>query len=133
MPACAAARRAIGTRRETAHVILADHMAEFDRARVTAMFTADTHFQRWASGATIIDGHAHQFAYTIPVELLEGFFGKMPSATILYQEVALGIITAVTKGHLGQIIGTEGEELRHSGNLSRHNRGAGISIMVPNL
>ena len=46
------------------------------------------------------------------------------------QELA-GVVAAEAKGHLGQIVGAEGEELGLGGDLIGRQGGAGISIMVP--
>ena len=46
-------------------------------------------------------------------------FGKDALFDIFDQEVALRIITGIAKGHLGQVIRAEGEELRHLGDFSQ--------------
>ena len=82
------------------------------------MLTADTHFQFRAGLAAIIDGHLHQLAHAFPVQGLERILRQDALADICDQEVALGIVTAVAKGHLGQVVGAEGEELGQLGNFT---------------
>ena len=75
------------------------------------MLTADTHFQFGAGLAAFINSHLHQPANTFAVDGLEGILGQDAFFDVFHQEVALGIIAAVAEGHLGQVIGAEGEEL----------------------
>ncbi len=75
------------------------------------MLTADAHFQVRPGLATFIDSDLHQATYPFPVDGLEWVLGQDPFGHVGDQEVAFGIIPAVAKGHLGQVIGTEGEEL----------------------
>ena len=43
-----------------------------------------------------------------------GILGQDALFDVLEQEVALGIVAAVAEGHLGQVVGAEGEELGHA-------------------
>ena len=88
------------------------------------MFTADTHFQIRGGSC----GHHPQPCASSgqrhPGPRLERILGQDAFFHILDQEVAFGIITAVTKGHLGQVVGAEGEELGQLGNFTGGHSGA---------
>lgn len=49
---------------------------------------------------------------------------------VVAQELA-GVVAGEAEGHLGQVVGAEGEELGLLGDLVGSQGGAGISIMVP--
>src|SRR5690349_8611201 len=92
------------------------------------MLATDTHFEIRVRLAPILDCHAHQLPDTVTVEGLERVDGEnfdwlfsswlFQPANIFQQELAFGIVTADTKGGLGQVISTEAEELGDGCDLS---------------
>jgi len=88
-------------------VVVADHMAELDRTGVSTMLTANTNFQVGTNSATISDSSLHQSTNTITVQLLEGILFKDTLINIDTQEGAFSVVTAITKGHLGQVVGAK--------------------------
>ena len=117
-----------------ADIVVADDVAELDRVGVAAMLAADAHFQVGAGLAAIVDRHLHQAANAIAVDGLEGILGQDALRHVGDQEVALGVIAGVAEGHLGQVVGAEGEELGQTRQSQPAVTAArGISIIVPNL
>ena len=88
------------------------------------MFAADTHFKVRAGGATFVDRHLHELAHAIAVNRLEGIGSEDALFLISDKEVAFGVITGIAVGHLGQVIGAEGEELSLRGNFASGDSGA---------
>ena len=82
---------------------------------ISTVLTADTNLKTRAGFATSRDSHLHQFTHTILIEGLEWILDQNTFFDVAHKEAALGIITAIAKGHLGQVVGTEGEELGHFG------------------
>ena len=88
------------------------------------MFTADTDLQIRAGLAAFLDRVAHQFADALAVKVLERVLSEDALVNVFSQEAAFGIVTGVTEGHLGQVVGTEGEELGNFGDLTGGHSGA---------
>ena len=82
------------------------------------MFTANTNFKVPVVERPSSYSHLHQFSNTIPVEGLERIHRQDAFFDVFHQEVTFGIVTAVTKGHLGQVIGTKGEEFSYCGDFT---------------
>ncbi len=78
-------------------------------------------------------GNLHQFAHTALVQYFEGIGGqyfvlgalKLDAIEIALQKLALGVVPAVTKGHLGEVIGAEAKKLSIFGNFVGGNTGPG--------
>ena len=108
------------TERRAAYVVIADHMAELDGVR-------DHHraHRRYplpdSARALAAIFHSHRIKRPTPSRsnCLEWILGENALFNIGDEEVAFGIVTAVTKGHLGQVVGTEGEELGITGDFLR--------------
>ncbi len=81
------------------------------------MFTADAHFEFGAGNASFADGVSHQLAHAVAVEGLERILDEDAFLNIGDEEVTLGIVAGITEGHLGEIVGAEGEELRLCGDM----------------
>ena len=97
-------------------------MAELDGRGIAAMLAADAHFQVGASGPSLVDGHLHQPPHAIHIDGLEWVLGKDACLHVGQQEAGLRVIAAVTEGHLGEVVGAEGEEF---GDLRDLGRGQG--------
>src|SRR5881392_659669 len=78
--------------RRAAHVVEAEPVAETDRARVSAVLTADAELQIGSRLPAALDGDLHQLADTVEVERLEGIRVEHPVLQIEGQELALGVV-----------------------------------------
>ena len=88
------------------------------------MLTADTKVQFRTSLAAKFSSHLHQLADTDLVDTGEGI--AFIDLIVVVSTKKLGsIVTAEAEGHLGQIVGAEGEELGFFGNLVRSQRSSG--------
>ena len=85
-------------------------MAELDGDRVTAVLTADTAVHGGTDFLTQRYGHIHQLTNTVLIQLRERIVLVDLGVLVSGQELA-GIVTAEAKGHLGQVVGAEAEEL----------------------
>ena len=94
------------------------------------MLAADAQMDVGAGGAAQLAGHIHQLAHTDLIQPGERIALIDLVVVVGGQELA-GIVTAEAEGHLSQVVGTEGEELRLGGDGISGQRSAGISIMVP--
>ena len=92
------------------HVVQADLVAELHRYGVAAVLAADTVVQLVAGGLGLGDGHLHQLADAVLVQLGEGIVLIDLGLVVSVQELTC-VVTGETKGHLGQVVGTEAEEL----------------------
>src|SRR5579859_2802387 len=114
--------------RRATDIIQADHVAELDAIGIATVFAADTQFQVWIGGTTILCRHAYQLAHAVAVERLERVHRQnfhfaldtrlLQAIDVLEQELALSIVAAETKGRLRQIVGAEAEEIRHFSDLT---------------
>jgi hypothetical protein len=84
-------------------------MAELDGDRVAAMLAADTKFNVGSGSFTKVTSHLNQLANADLVQFSKWVLVIDFVLIVIFQEVA-GIISGETKGHLGQVIGSEGEE-----------------------
>ncbi len=105
-------------------------MAENNGFRIAAMLAADAELDALPGGPSFFAGDLNQLA---DAGLIKG------NERVILQETALhverqefpGVIPGQPKGGLGQIVGTEGEELSFPGDLVAVRAARGSSIMVP--
>src|SRR5262245_35510084 len=95
--------------RRARHVVEPDPLALVDRFGVAAVLAADPELEIGACRAALLDGRPHQTGDGV-VERLERVDRQDPVLDVLEQEAALGVVTAVAEGHLGQVVGAEAEE-----------------------
>ena len=93
-------------------------MAERHGFRFAALFTADARFQVLTGGASAIYGTLDQGTDAVHVNGLERIACKNLPVQIIAEERA-DIVATETERHLGQVVGSEREELR----LLRHSVG----------
>ena len=92
-------------------VVHTDTGAELNGARLTTVLAADTRTESRTNGTTFLYRHLDQLTYTVLVEYLERIDFEDLLLEVCRQERS-DIVTAVTEGHLGEVVGTEGEVLR---------------------
>lgn len=81
-------------------------MAEFNRRRFTAMFTADAALQVRTDSATFFGSHTHQLPYSVLIEHLERVYFQDLLFQINRQERS-DVVALITESHLRQVIRTE--------------------------
>ena len=91
-------------------------MEEFHRTGISTVLTADTEVQVRAGFTAHLRGHLYQFADTDLVDTRKRITLIDLVLIVGGQELAC-VVTAEAKGHLGQVIGAEGEELSFRCNL----------------
>ena len=96
--------------RRAGNVVEADLVAELNGRGVTTVLTADTYVESGVNGLTESDSHVHQLANAGLVELSEGIVLEDLSVVVSAQELAC-VIAGEAVGHLGQVVGTEAEEV----------------------
>ncbi len=74
------------------------------------MLAADTQLNIGSGCASLLSCHLHKLPHTVLVQSCKRIRLINLTLIIITQELT-GIVTGETKGHLGQIIGSEGEEL----------------------
>src|SRR5699024_4481280 len=75
-----------------------------------AVLAADTEVDVGASGTAELAGHVDQLADADLVETLERVVVEDLLLVVAGQEAA-GVVTGEAEGHLGEVVGAEGEEL----------------------
>ena len=70
------------------------------------MFTTDTDLQVTTHSPTLLHAHGNELSNAACVERLERIKGEDFLGEVIWKE-AVHIVTAVTKGHLCQVIGTK--------------------------
>ena len=91
-------------------VVHADTGAELNGAWLTTVLAADTCTESRTNGTTFLYCHLDQLTYAVLIQYLE----RIDFEDLLlevYREEGSDIVTAVTEGHLRQVVGTEGEVL----------------------
>ena len=109
------------TERAAAHVVHTVLVEELGCRRVAAMFATDAALEVGASATATLDTHLHQLADTFLVEVVERVGGDNLLVDIGLHD-GVDVVAAETEGHLGQVVGTEAEELGHFGNLVGNQR-----------
>src|ERR1035437_4135579 len=85
-------------------------MTELDRFRFAAMFSADTYLQVFAGATAFFNGNLHQQSYTFEIDHLEWIDRKNFFIKVIGQETS-DVIPGEAEGHLGEVVGSEREEL----------------------
>ncbi|MPL94795.1 hypothetical protein SDC9_40953 [bioreactor metagenome] len=106
----------------TGDVIEARSTAEGDRFGVAAMLAADRNRHVGARALAPRGTDQQQLPHPLDVEDVERILGKDPLVDIGRHE-APGIVARQAIGHLRQVIGAEGQEMRVLGDLARPQRG----------
>ena len=88
------------------------------------MLTADTELDLRTSSAALLCCNLNQLTYTVLVQSCERIGLVNLCLVVGIQEFA-GIITGETEGHLGQVVGTEAEELGFLGDFVSRQAGTG--------
>ena len=85
-------------------------MAELNRGQVAAVLAADTKLDLRAGLTAVLDCHLNQLADALLIQASErvGLQDLLLKVTI---EDRAHVVTGEAVGHLGQVVGTEGEEL----------------------
>ena len=91
-------------------------MAELHGGGVAALLAADAQLDVGTGLAAEIRSHLHQAANAHLIELGEGI-GLVDLVVVVAGQELAGVVTAEAEGHLGQVVGAEGEELGLLGNL----------------
>ena len=74
------------------------------------MLTADTNLELGLGGTTFLYTHAYKLAYAFLIEYFEGV--GLDDAVLFVELEELGcVVTRETEGHLGEVVGTEAEEV----------------------
>ena len=102
----------------------ANVVAEVHRGGVSALLAADAQLDVRAGLAAQLAGHLHQTAHAHLVQTGEGI-GLVDLPVIVAGQELARIVAAEAEGHLGQIVGAEGEELRLLGDVIGGEGGAG--------
>jgi len=106
------------------NVVQTDSMAEFDGYGVAAVLTADTAVDSRSGSLALGNGHLHELTDTGLIQ-----FGKrivlIDLAIVVSAQELAGVITGETEGHLGQVVGTEAEELGFLGDFVSRQAGTG--------
>jgi len=100
---------------------------------LASVLATDADLEVGIGGAAFLDTHLYELAYTLLVEYLEGI--GLDDAVLLVELEELGsVVTREAEGHLGEVVGSEREELGNLGNLVGHEGCAGNRpIIVPTL
>ena len=93
-------------------------MAEADRTRIAALLAADADLQIRVGGTAQVDAHLHQHTDALDVEGFKGIVVEDPGVGVERQELVFRILAREGVDGLGQIVGTEGEELGQFGQIA---------------
>ena len=107
-----------------AGIIHAKAGAELHAGGLAAVLAADAGAHAGTYVAALLHGHLDELAYAVLVENLEGVYLQNLLLQIHGQEAG-DIVAAVAEGHLGQVIGTEAEELSFLSDLVSGDTSAG--------
>ena len=100
-------------------------MAEHHAGRVSTVLAADADLKVRILQPSRIHPHLDQRPHSEKVYRSEGVIGKYALVDIRAEELAFGVVPAESKGHLGQVVGAEAEEIRLLGDLTGGQRGPG--------
>src|SRR5690606_36725844 len=98
-------------------------VAEFHLCRISTVFTTDTQFNIGAGLTSAFDRDFHQFTNSVQIDALEGVNFHQTLFQVILNEHNR-VITAVSKAHLGKVIGSKGQEFRSISDPIRHQAGA---------
>lgn len=99
-------------------------MAELDGLGLAAVLAADTDFEVAARGAAFVGGHLDERADTFLIENREGILLQNALLQVLGQEF-VAVVAGDSEGGLGQVVGTEAEELGVGSDFVGDDAGAG--------
>ena len=106
------------------HIVQAHLVAELHGSGVAAVLAADAHMDVGAGLMAQLDGHGHQLAHALLIQVGEGIGLVDLILVVIIQELAR-VVTGEAEGHLSQIVGAEGEELGLLGDLVGGEGGTG--------
>ena len=86
-------------------------MAEAYGCRLSAVLSADTELDVRSGALAAFDSDLHQFADSVLVKRLERIFFENILVHVLFDDLSC-VVSGESKSHLGQVVGSEGEELR---------------------
>ena len=89
------------------------------------MLTAHADFQVRSGGPAPLGAEADQFAHPIGIDHVKRVAAEESLFEVGRHHPALDVVPAEPEGHLGQVVGTEGEEVRLLGDLAGQQRGPG--------
>ena len=78
-----------------------------------------------SGGPAPLRPEAHQLPDAVEVDHLEGVARQQAELQVGVHHAALDVVTGEAEGHLRQVVGPEGEEVRHLGDLGGAQRGPG--------
>src|SRR5229473_916857 len=115
------------TERRSADVVHADLVAELHALCIATMLAADADLELGSCLAPLFDAPAHQHADALDIERLERIRQENTGFLLVYviRQEAAGVVAGETHCGLSEVIGPEREELRHFGDLSGEQSGAG--------
>src|ERR1700691_6759145 len=99
-------------------------MAELDGLWLAAVLAADTDFEVAARGTAFVGGHLDERADTFLIENREGILLQNALLEIGRQEF-VAVIAGDSECGLGEVVGTEAEELGVGSDFVGHDAGAG--------
>src|SRR5690554_1269024 len=99
-------------------------MAEFNRAWIPAVFSADTELDVGSAVPAQFNSHLHEFSYSRTVQSGCRIGLEYLCLIIIFQNLT-GIVSAQSISHLGQVVGTKGEELSLCSNFISCQAGSG--------
>ena len=99
-------------------------MAELHGGGVAALLAADAQLDVRAGLAAQLAGHLHQTAHAHLIQLGEGI-GLVDLPVVVAGQELAGVVAAEAEGHLGQVVGAEGEELGLLGDVVGGEGGTG--------
>src|SRR5262249_13227993 len=94
-----------------------DLVEEVHRVGVAAVLTADAELDPGPGPAALFSGDLDEPADALPVEGLERRHAEDPQLQVAAEEGRLDIVPGEPPGGLGEVVGTEGEELSGLGDL----------------
>lgn len=111
MLACAAARRAIGTRKGEQETYVSPILWQNSTDEGSPpCLSADTAVHVGTNGFTLFHGHLHQRAHALLIESCKRI-GLVNLIGVICVKEFSGVVTAEAERHLSKIVGTEAEEL----------------------
>lgn len=87
-------------------------MGEGDRVRIAAMLPAQAKRQVGIGGSALAAGDSHQSSHSFLVQGLERVRTKDPLVDVILREQLFGVVPAQAVCHLGEVVGSEREEVR---------------------
>ena len=103
--------------RRAAHVVEAGLVEEADRRRVAAVLAADADLEARPGGPAPLGPELDQLADAVEVDGLEGVARQEPELEVGVHHPALDVVAAEPERHLREVVGAEGEEVGHLGDL----------------